>query len=114
MGLREAEEHRDHDRGGRDEPGQPRHPGSGAARPRVGPVCYHGRQLAGARRGGEHPVAQPGRRLGRRVGGGEGHRGGHLAEAAYLAGARRAAAQVTGEPVALGLRLERVQRVGTG
>ena len=121
VGLREPEEHRDHDRGGRDDPGQPRHPrhpGSGAARPCVGSACYFGRQLAGARRGGEHPVAQPGRRLGGRVGGrvggGEGHRGGHLAEAAYLAGTRLAAAQVAGEPVALGPRLQRVQRVGAG
>ena len=70
-----------------------------------------GRQLPGARGGGQHLVAQFGRRLG---GGGEGQRGGHLAEPAYLAGTRLAAAHVTDETVALGPSLERVQRVGAG
>ena len=56
-------------------------------------------------------IAEFGRRL---RGGGEGQRGGHLAEPAYLAGAGLAAAQVAGEPVAFGPRLQRVERVGAG
>ena len=111
-GLGQAEEHRDGYPGHRDGAGEPRQPGQrspGAPRARVGPDL--GRQLASARGGGQYLGAQLGWRLSR---GGEGHRGGYLTEPADLGGARRAAAQVPVEPVALGTALDRVERVRPG
>ena len=58
-----------------------------------------------------HAVAEFGWRFG---GGGEGQRGRYLTEPAYLASARRAPGHVTGETVAFGRSIERVERVGAG